>query len=390
MNEIIYFLPDADAGVASIIKNILKYKKNNEIIHKVCFYYKKNRNTNRIKDNYNVDEQIHFEYSGKENLYSVFNRLKKYIKSENSIIVASDNLEIRMANALKLKNPLVYIIHGDFQYYYQIAKRYQDIIDMFITYSKHNHDTLLTHLDPQNHKKVKLIYYPSPQIKTIRKNILKDGVIKLIFVGYLIERKGIQFFKPTIDELIKRGVNFEFSIIGSGQEEKKLKKQFKNYENVKFIGQLKNENVLKKYEEHNILFFPTLSEGLPNVLVEAMKSKCVPVVSDIPSGIPDLIEENINGFKIPIGDYKIFADKIEYLYKNPELLEQLGQNAKNKADKMFSPSQAEAYETEILNSTKQTKEKIYKRLPLGGILNKPYLPNFFVKTIRSIIKHPKI
>lgn len=387
--EIIYFLPDSDEGVASIVRNILKYRQTSDLYYKVVMYSTKEQKRNSINDTFNVKQQIKFTYSEKENLYYVLKRLKKVLKSEESIIIANDCLELKLIGALKLKNPIVYIIHGDFDYYYQISQIYEDIIDKFIAYSRHIYEKLKLLLKPENRDKVKLIYYPSPEIKNNRKNEIENNQIKIIYVGLLTQRKGVNIFKDFVDELIKRKINFQFSIVGSGEEENKLKEQLSVYTNICFYGQLKNEIVLKMFGTHNILFFPTLSEGLPNVIVEAMKNYCVTITSNISSGIPDLIEQGQTGYLVEVNNYLQFADKVEELYNNRELLNKIAIKGKIKADEMFSINQANVYEIEIIK-TNSKKDKKFKKYGLGRVLNKKYIPNILVKIIRIFIKHSKI
>ncbi len=109
-------------------------------------------------------EIIRFSYSQRENLYAVYKRLAHVLHSEQDVIVSNDGWEIRMLAALKLKNPVVYIVHGDFNYYYLICKVNQGVIDSFIAYSTKVFEELTLSgktLDSENHHKVHKIYYPS-------------------------------------------------------------------------------------------------------------------------------------------------------------------------------------------------------------------------------------
>ncbi|MBN2662841.1 MAG: glycosyltransferase family 4 protein [Bacteroidales bacterium] len=385
--EIIFFLPDSDAGVASIVRNVLKYRISSKIVYKVIFYHQKGSSKNRITDKYNVAEQIHFEFNQKDNLFVIFNQLKKYISSEKTILIANDIMALRLVSGLKLKNPLVYIIHGDFDYYYRIATQYQAIIDKFITYSTFIYQTLKLKLSTENRTKVELLYYPVPNIQNFEKKT--NEILNIVFVGSLTERKGVQFFKQIIDNLRKLKVNFIFQIIGSGEKQNILKTQFQNYQNVIFSGQLANKDVLKALRKSDVFILPSLSEGLPNVVVEAMKNKCVPVTFDIPSGIPDLIDNGETGYKIELNNTTEFANKIAKLYYNKSMLLTIAENAYKKASKLFNENQASQYEEALLNIIINSN-KIYPNKSLGRLLHKRYIPNFLVKFIRTIFKNPKI
>jgi len=242
--EVIYILPDFDAGVSTIVRNLLKYRPKSEIFYKIIFTHKiEDKDSIRVTDKFNVDSQISFEYSKYDNLYHVFKRLKKYISSPNSIIVANDGLELRLCNILKLKNPLVYIIHGDFDYYYKIASLNQGVIDKFIAYSHFNAETLKLKLDTENRQKLNLIYYPVSANN--KKPDRKISNFQILFVGSLVGRKGVDLLKPIYVELSKK-IRFDFKIIGSGDKENLLKSEFKDCKNVFFIGQLSQEKGIQR------------------------------------------------------------------------------------------------------------------------------------------------
>lgn len=380
MKEIIYFLPDDNLGVASIVRNLLKYRPKSNNHYKVIFTRQIERNAIHINDRFNVDEQVTFVYSKYENLYSVFNRLSAYISNEESILVANDGLELRMVRALKLPNPLIYIIHGDFNYYYDLSIQNQGIIDKYIAYSKYTKQQLQYKLLPENSNKVVLQYYPVPKIKT-DSNLEKE--IDMLFVGSFNERKGVQFLKDIYNYVHEQIDKPTFKLIGSGEQDSRIRNQFKDDMHVSFAGQLHNKAVLQEMQKSKVLVFPSLSEGLPNVVVEAMKAKCIPVCSDIPSGIPDLIDHGITGFKVPVGNTKLFADYIIKLLTDHNLSLQIGIEASTQAENLFDPyANAEAYEMHLLQTNVQKKQ--FPNYPLGGILNQQFIPNGLVKTIRKL------
>ena len=71
------------------------------------------------------------------------------------------------------------------------------------------------------------------------------------------------------------------------------------------------------YRSHPVLLLPSAYEGLPLAVLEAMAYGCIPVVSAITSGIPDLIKEGVNGYCVPVGDHRGFADRLATIAQNP-------------------------------------------------------------------------
>ncbi|WP_053990073.1 glycosyltransferase family 4 protein [Mangrovimonas sp. TPBH4] len=379
MKEIIYFLPDVDAGVTSIVRNLLRFRPQSDIKYKVVFTRQVEREAVFIKDQFNVDEQIVFTYSKYENLYSVVNRLKKVVSSPESILVANDGIEIRMVELLKLPNPLVYIIHGDFNYYYVLINQHQGVMDGVISYSLFTQKKLKEKIPEKDHSKISLHYYPVPEQQLADR---MDKSVDLLFVGSFNERKGVQYLHEIYKRVTDKLPNTTFNIVGSGELESQLKSDFQEEADVAFLGQLPNDDVFQEMQKAKVLLFPSLSEGLPNVVVEAMKSKCVPVCHNIDSGIPDLIDHNETGMRVEIGNVEVFSDVVVKLLENTEKREAIAMQAQNKAFKMFNPEQnAKAYEEQLLNT--KAVNKLYTTKKMGGILNQTYLPNAFVKFIRK-------
>src|SRR5258706_8190860 len=100
--RIVYFLPDTDAGVARIVKALLKYKPQSKDEYiAVLFSEEEKKSTHPVVDLEGANEIIRFSYSSLENVYAVYNRLaKNVLLSEQDIIVSNDGWEIRMAVAL--------------------------------------------------------------------------------------------------------------------------------------------------------------------------------------------------------------------------------------------------------------------------------------------------
>ena len=384
--EIVYFLPDSDAGVTSVVKNLLKYRRQSDIYYKVILTRLMEKEAVYVKTELDADEQITFTYSKYENLYTVCKRLQKHISSPESVLVSNDGLELRMVQLLKLNNPLVYIMHGDFKYYYGLINQNQGIIDRYIVISKILYTKVSKTLLKENKHKLFLEYFPVPEIK---QNLEQLKNIDLLFVGSFNERKGIQFLFSIFKKIQAELPDVNFSLIGSGELDTDLRSQFIEESNVHFLGQLGSGEVASKMQQSKILLFPSLAEGLPNVVVEAMKSKCVAVCSDLPSGIPDLIDDTITGFRIPIGDTSRFSLRAIDLLNNEDKRNKIALEAFNKATEMFQPNKnADKYETLIIGTKSQNK--IFTNKTLGGVLNQLYLPNVVVKLIRKLEISPKL
>lgn len=159
--RIVYYLPDIDAGVSRIVINLLSFRpKNPAIKYAVVLIRCKAITEKPITEKIPGDEVIHFTYHAEENAFHVLKRLKKTLKSDADIIVGNDGLEIKMVATEKLKNPVVYIVHGDFPSYYSLIAQYYPLMNCIVAYSNKIEKTIkeIGGVDPAI---VHKIYYPA-------------------------------------------------------------------------------------------------------------------------------------------------------------------------------------------------------------------------------------
>ncbi len=105
-----------------------------------------------------------------------------------------------------------------------------------------------------------------------------------LFVGQLEKHKGIHF----LIKFFQDNLQFNLTIIGDGSLRNKLENDIKNYSNIKYLGKLKKEEVLKKIKEHDSLIVPSLCyENSPTVIFEAI-SQNTPIIASNIGGITEL------------------------------------------------------------------------------------------------------
>lgn len=121
--------------------------------------------------------------------------------------------------------------------------------------------------------------------------------IKLIFVGRIEKGKGIEKLLETLRNL--KEFNIILTIVGDGNkkaEYMELAKQYEIQNQISFKGFIPfGEDLLRIIKEHDLFILPSLSEGLPQVILESMACGVLVLASNI-GGIPQIVKNDINGF----------------------------------------------------------------------------------------------
>lgn len=111
--------------------------------------------------------------------------------------------------------------------------------------------------------------------------------------------------------MIVNKIDWDLSIVGDGPERPLLEDfVLKNNlsKRVTFYGHRKN--IQKYLSQASVFVLPSLSEGFPNALIEAMSVPLPCIASDCIAGPGDIIQNEINGILVPPNDVNILADKM--------------------------------------------------------------------------------
>jgi glycosyltransferase involved in cell wall biosynthesis len=150
----------------------------------------------------------------------------------------------------------------------------------------------------------------------------------VLFVGRLIAWKGISNLIKAIKIVQSKNCHVELIIIGEGPkrfELEKLANELSISSNTHFYGNINREKLYQSYKSADVLVLPSTivdgqTEGLGVVLLEAMASG-TPVIGSNTGGIPDIIEDGVNGLLVTPGDPQALADAIIRILENPDLAE---------------------------------------------------------------------
>jgi glycosyltransferase involved in cell wall biosynthesis len=176
-------------------------------------------------------------------------------------------------------------------------------------------------------EKIRIIYNGIEDKKMeIDKNISRKKISKelgisnekfiLISVGRLTKQKGYPYMIDAM-QILKQNFDLIWIILGEGEERTNLEKEIQAKNLQKHIFLLGNvENVEEYLNASDIFVMPSLWEGLPLSLLEAMAAS-LPVIATRVGGIPEVITDGINGFLVAPRSSQELAKKIKYVLNLP-------------------------------------------------------------------------
>ncbi len=318
-----------------------------------------------------------------ENLHSVLRRFGRAMPEGNGVLVSSDWLELAWVSWFGTERAVYQILHGDFDYYYDLARKHQDVVDIFITCSRLIHEKLVKLL-PDRVSDIHHIPYGVPNAEKTRS--AAPGSLRLLYAGRLEQGQKRIFDLPRIDEALrKRNANVNWTIAGGGPHETELRARWAGGGNVRWAGVLPNKATTELMASHDVFVLPSEAEGLPLALLEAMSAGLVPVVSDLPSGIREVVESGETGFLNPVGAVDSFAHAIARLDSDRESLERLSRAARRRVSEEYDVRrQASRYQALYGEWPKLRRTRNHRaKLPYGSRLDRPWIPNPLVRFIRE-------
>ncbi len=116
---------------------------------------------------------------------------------------------------------------------------------------------------------------------------------------------------------------------------KRLIKKHNLMDSITFMGTLNEQQMSDAFLSAHVFVLPSIIENSPNTLSEAGVLG-VPTVASYIAGVPDLVEDGINGFLYAHDEYYIMADRIIRLFGDDELSLKLSQNLRKKARIMYN------------------------------------------------------
>jgi glycosyltransferase involved in cell wall biosynthesis len=155
-------------------------------------------------------------------------------------------------------------------------------------------------------------------------------------VARLHPQKGHRYLIEAAKSIVAKYPKTKFVVVGDGELRAELESMAKAQgvaENFLFLGFRKDVKDLMRV--FDVFCLPSLYEGLPNVVLEAMAT-AKPVVATAVDGTPELIVDEETGYLVPPADPRALAEKISLLVANEELARRFGNNGLRRVQAEYS------------------------------------------------------
>jgi len=148
---------------------------------------------------------------------------------------------------------------------------------------------------------------------------------RAIFVGQLSQRKGLRYLLGGYRRF--RKADTELTLVGNVvHSDAPLRRHADLF---RHVPHQTRPALAQQYRDSDVFVFPTLLEGMPLVVLEAMACGLPVIVTA--NGPGDIVRDGIDGYVVPQRDEQAICDRLELLYRDPELRAELARNARARA-----------------------------------------------------------
>ncbi len=384
--SVVMVLPDKMGGVLSVMSNLLAHREPDAFAYHAIRTHNHLSVDTRSAERLAADSDRVVEYRlPVENLHAVIRRVQQALPAGDGVLLTNDLLELAVASAVDLGRTVMMMVHGDYDYYYDLAARHDDVVDVFICVGRVIQNKLRARLP---HRAESILHQPYGIPLPARMRAGSSGALRLLFVGRLDEQKGV-FDLPAIDAVLRAaGVAVTWTIVGAGPCAADMRERWGAAAHVRLLGAQPQARVLEIAADHDVFVLPTRAEGFPVSLLEAMAVGLVPVVSNLESGVRELVDDGVHGFTPAVGDVAGFANAIRALHLDRARLEaaSAASCARARRDYDIRDRVRDYQRLFARHHDLRRPRSAAARLPYGSRLDRAWIPNTAVRIMRTIMR----
>jgi colanic acid/amylovoran biosynthesis glycosyltransferase len=187
----------------------------------------------------------------------------------------------------------------------------------------------------------------------------------IVCVAALEEKKGHRYLIEALEGIAAQGIPFRCLLVGEGQLRSTLEEQILSaglQEQVALLGGLPQSGILELLTNADVMILPSIrldsgkQEGIPVALMEGMAME-LPVITTRISGVPELVEDKVNGLLVPEKDPAALASAILALYQDLRYRQKLGENARKKVLADFDLTQSARVLLDLIQQADEGRKK---------------------------------
>lgn len=201
------------------------------------------------------------------------------------------------------------MIQSDDECVYQLVERYLPWLDLVVGVSDEIRRKMAARLKDQKvHVHAQQYGVPMPERIDA---VPPQGPLRVLYLGRVIEeQKRVVLMERVIRRCLTSGADIEWTIAGDGPDLPGMRTRLADAGvKVRFLGAVPYRDVPATIKGHEVYFLCSDYEGLPLSLLESMGHGLVPVVSNLPSGISEVVR-NDNGIRIALDDEAGYANAL--------------------------------------------------------------------------------
>jgi len=153
--------------------------------------------------------------------------------------------------------------------------------------------------------------------ETRRQMGLREDAFVIGWVGRMTAVKNTDSVVRALQQLVERGIDAYAVLVGDGPDRDHLERYARDLGVIKrclFLGY--QEDVARFYDAMDVLLLPSINEGTPVSVIEALAAGR-PAVATRVGGIPDVVRDGVDGFLVDLGDADALADRLADLAADP-------------------------------------------------------------------------
>jgi glycosyltransferase involved in cell wall biosynthesis len=209
--------------------------------------------------------------------------------------------------------------------------------------------------------------FPSqPDRRKVRQELeITQGPV-LVTIARLTEAKGHRYLLQALPRLLETWPQLCCVFVGEGELHDTLQRMAMDLgveRSCRFVGI--REDIAEILAAADVVVLPSLSEGFPFVLLEALAMGC-PVVASRVNGVPELIEDHKTGLLVPARDPQALVAAIREVLSDPTAASEMGAEGRAVVQERFTVDQMVANTTAIFDAAMQdagVRSSVQKRVP---------------------------